>query len=247
VCHRIGFIALNSVTVVAVITLAATAIVASEGQEPTTKAMIDGIGPDWKELREAEFVNVNCDPDTWAWKGNTVTCSGKPTGVIRTNQELSNFEVVLQWKHLQSAGNSGVFIWATPDSIAKLKPGQYPQGVEVQILDHGFKKQYEDASGKKADWFTTNGDVFPVNGSRMKPFAPISPDGERSFPRKEVTNGFGQWNHYYIRCINGEVRLWVNGDEVSGGNNCDPRKGYLCLESEGAPIEFKNIRVRELP
>jgi hypothetical protein len=86
-----------------------------------------------------------------------------------------------------------------------------------------------------------------VNGSRMRPFLPVSPNGERSFPRKEVTNGFGQWNHYYIRCINGEVRLWVNGEEVSGGNDCDPCKGYLCLESEGAPIEFKNIRIREIP
>ena len=50
-----------------------------------------------------------------------------------------------------------------------------------------------------------------------------------------------------VRAINGELRLWVNGEEVSGGNNCEPRSGYLCLEQEGAPIEFRNIRVRELP
>jgi hypothetical protein len=55
------------------------------------------------------------------------------------------------------------------------------------------------------------------------------------------------WNHYYIRCINGEIRLWVNGEEVSGGSNCQPSMGHLCLESEGSPIEFKNIRIRELP
>ena len=45
----------------------------------------------------------------------------------------------------------------------------------------------------------------------------------------------------------GEVRLWVNGEEVSGGNKADPATGYLCLESEGSPVEFKNIRIRELP
>jgi hypothetical protein len=43
------------------------------------------------------------------------------------------------------------------------------------------------------------------------------------------------------------VRLWVNGEEVSGGNECDPRTGYLCLESEGAPVEFRGLRIRELP
>ena len=50
-----------------------------------------------------------------------------------------------------------------------------------------------------------------------------------------------------MRCINGELRLWVNGEEVSGGNKIEPASGYLCLESEGAPIDFKEIRIRELP
>jgi len=56
-----------------------------------------------------------------------------------------------------------------------------------------------------------------------------------------------EWNHYYIRAINGELRLWVNGREVSGGRGCEPRRGYVCLESEGSPVEFRDIRIRELP
>ncbi|MFT3880635.1 MAG: DUF1080 domain-containing protein [Gemmatales bacterium] len=115
------------------------------------------------------------------------------------------------------------------------------------MLDHGYTEQYEKSSGKKATWFTTNGDVFPVGSSKMKPFAPVSPDGSRSFPRKNLSKGINEWNHYYVRAINGEIRLWVNGEEVSGGNHIEPRTGYLCLESEGSPIEFKEIRLRELP
>ena len=46
----------------------------------------------------------------------------------------------------------------------------------------------------------------------------------------------GEWNHYYVSAINGEIRLWVNGEEVSGGNEITPAWGYLCLESEGAPV-----------
>lgn len=50
-----------------------------------------------------------------------------------------------------------------------------------------------------------------------------------------------------MSAIQGEVRLWVNGSEVSGGTECQPAEGYLCLEAEGAPIRVKNIRLRELP
>jgi hypothetical protein len=54
-------------------------------------------------------------------------------------------------------------------------------------------------------------------------------------------------NHDYIRAINGEVRLWVNGEEVSGGTAIEPKKGFVCLESEGSPIQFRKLRMRDLP
>ena len=145
--------------------------------------------------------------------------------------------------HLRSGGNSGVFIWTTDESIDRLtkagKPG-LPRGIEVQVLD------LEYGGKNKADWYTSHGDVFPV-GVKMKPFPPVAPNGSRSFPSKNLSKGVNQWNHYYIRAINGEVRLWVNGREVSGGTQCQPREGFLCLESEGSPVEFKNLRIRELP
>jgi hypothetical protein len=131
--------------------------------------------------------------------------------------------------------------------LKDLTPGKLPSGIEVQVLDHGYQEQYEKSSGKKANWFTTHGDVFPVGSSKMTPFPPVAPDGKRSFPTKQLSKGVNEWNHYYIRAINGEVRLWVNGEEVSGGTGCDPRSGYLCLESEGSPVEFKHLRLRLLP
>ena len=81
----------------------------------------------------------------------------------------------------------------------------------------------------------------------LTPFPPVSPQGNRSFPSKNLSKGINQWNHYYIRAINGEVRLWVNGEEVSGGTGCNPATGYLCLESGGSPVEFRKLRIRELP
>lgn len=213
-------------------------------------ARISGVGPGWKSLGVGDFVNVNCDPDTWKWIGGHAYCTGKPVGVIRSRQVIKNFELVCEWMHTQKGGNSGIFLWASPSSIESLTAGQgrLPHGIEVQILDLGYAEIYL-AGGKqrKADWFTSHGDVFPTGAARMKPFPPVAPDGKRSFPSMNLTKGINHWNHYYVRAINGEVRLWVNGEEVSGGTSCDPAEGYLCLESEGAPVEFRNLRIRELP
>ncbi len=212
------------------------------------KAFIDGIGDGWVELGEKDFVNVNCFEDTWSWKDGLLTCTGKPVGVMRTKKVYTNFELVVQWRHLKSAGNSGCFVWAPIEALTDIKPNTLPKyGIEVQMLDHGYAENFEKKNGKKSDWFSTNGDIFPVGNSKLKPFPPLSANGARSFPSKNLSKGFGQWNHYYVRGINGEIRLWVNGEEVSGGNGADPCVGHICLESEGSPIEFKNIRIRELP
>jgi hypothetical protein len=233
--------------VVGAVVLSRTAVIADE-PVVVTKAFIDGTGAGWKELGEQDFVMVNGDPDTWTWSGGEVHCTGNPVGVTRSQKPITNFELVAQWRHLTAGGNSGIFVWASEEALTDLKPGKLPPGgIEVQVLDHGYTEKYEKATGKKADWFTTNGDVFPVGTSKMTPFPPVAPNGSRSFPTKNLSKGVGEWNHYYVRAINGEVRLWVNGEEVSGGTNCEPRTGYLCLESEGAPVEFKNLRIRELP
>ena len=212
------------------------------------RLLLDGTGPGWRALGEDDFTRANCDPETWTWKGGSVHCSGLPVGVLRSKKPYANFELVAQWRHLKSGGNSGFFVWTPGKALEGLRPGVLPGGgIEVQVLDHGYTEQFEKSSGKKADWFTTHGDVFPVGSSKMKPFEPTSPNGARSFPSKRLSKGLNEWNHYYVRAINGEVRLWVNGEEVSGGSGCDPREGYLCLESEGSPIDFAYVRVRELP
>jgi len=221
----------------------------AEKSETPPKACIDGTGPGWVALGEEDFANVNCDPDTWSFeKDGTIHCTGQPVGVMKTKKQYKNFELVVEWKHLKSAGNSGVFAWAVPESLEGIERGTLPKGgIEVQILDHGYATQYEEKHGKKGDWFSTNGDVFGVGESSMNPFPPLSPNGSRSFPSKDLSRGHGEWNHYYVRAINGEIRLWVNGEEVSGGSDCDPSHGHLCLESEGSPIVFKNLKIRELP
>ena len=221
----------------------------AQAADPTPRAYLDGTGPGWRTLGPDDFAPVNGYPDTWVWKGDLLTSTGVPIGVMRTRDIFTNFELVIEWRHLKPAGNSGVFAWVPMKALENLPPDRLPRwGIEVQMLDHGYREWYaKDSGGKRDDWFTTHGDIFAVGNSKLEPFPPLSPDGSRSFPRAERSRGAGEWNHYYVRGINGEIRLWVNGEEVSGGRGADPRTGFLCLEAEGSPIEFRNIRVRELP
>jgi hypothetical protein len=246
--NRVPFAGILSLVGVFLVSMLSLQLSVAEGPQQMPRAFVDATGPGWRPLGEQDFVNVNCRQDTWAWKDDLLMCTGQPVGVMRTRQTFTNFELVLEWRHLRSGGNSGVFLWLPEEALQDLKPDALPQyGIEVQALDHGFSEQYEKRTGKKSDWFTTHGDIFAVGKSKIKPFPPTSPNGSRSFPRKQLSKGVGEWNHYYVRAINGEVRLWVNTEETSGGNGCEPRTGYLCLESEGSPIEFRNIRIRELP
>lgn len=211
--------------------LAAVCAFSSLGAEES-----DGFVPLFNGKDLSGWVNANCAPETWSVTNGMIHCTGFPTGAMRTARQYENFILEAEWRHLSSGGNSGIFIWGTPIAA----PGvPFLRGIEVQVLDHGF-----DIPGKN-QWYTTHGDVFPIHGARMKPFG--RHNGDRSFPSEERSKGFPEWNHYRIVCDNGVLRLSVNGKEVSGGEECNYRKGYLALESEGGPVEFRNLRIKELP
>ena len=66
-------------------------------------------------------------------------------------------------------------------------------------------------------------------------------------PSENNCKGEFEWNHYKVIANNGVLKLHVNGKEVSGVYECNPRKGYLALESEGSECRFKNLKIKELP
>jgi len=69
----------------------------------------------------------------------------------------------------------------------------------------------------------------------------------RCLPSERRAKPAGEWNHYHVTCSNGVIQLAVNGKVVSGGSESKPRKGYICLESEGSECHFRNLRIKELP
>jgi hypothetical protein len=218
--------AMNFFQFASLLMMAGTALAAEE----------EGFAPLFSGHDLAGWTNVNCAPETWTLRDGMIHCTGKPTGALRTTRQYENFILELDWRHLSAGGNSGVFIWATPLAA----PGvPFLRGIEVQVLDNGF-----NVPGKN-EWYTTHGDVFPIHGATMVPFG--KHNEMRSFPSEERSKSSPEWNHYRIVCTNGVLRLSVNSKEVSGGEDCNYRKGYLGLESEGGPIDFRNIRLLELP
>jgi 3-keto-disaccharide hydrolase len=193
----------------------------------------DGFRPLFDGRTLNGWVNVNCAPETWTVRDGMIHCTGVPTGAMRTEKQYENFILELDWRHLKPAGNAGLFIWAGPISA----PGvPFLRAIEVQILDTAY--------GESAS-HTTHGDVFPIHGSTMEPDPPSH--GSRSFPKEKRSKPSPEWNHYRVTCRDGVLKLAVNGKEVSGGSHCNYRKGYIALESEGGTVDYRNIRIKELP
>jgi hypothetical protein len=179
------------------------------------------------------WVNVNVAPDTFTVRDGLLVCSGKPIGELRTERMYENFILELEYKHLVPGGNAGVFVW----SDALTARGQpFIRAIEVQVLD-----------GRNSETHTSHGDIFPIHGAKMTPDRPHPRGGSRCLPSERRARPAGEWNHYRITCRDGAIKLAVNGKEVSGGTECLPRKGYICLESEGGVVHWRNLRIRELP
>jgi 3-keto-disaccharide hydrolase len=197
----------------------------------------ESAGQQWRSLFNGHdldgWVNVNCAPQTFSVSNGIIVSTGIPTGILRSDRQYENFELELEYRHVKTSGNAGLFVWADPIT----SPGvPFARAIEVQILD-----------GRNGENYTSHGDVFAIHGATFKPDRPHPGGWMRCLPSERRAHPAGQWNHYHVVCSNGVVRLSVNGKPVSGGTESRPRKGYVCLESEGSECHFRNIRVRELP
>jgi hypothetical protein len=179
------------------------------------------------------WVNVDVAPETFTVRDEMIISTGVPTGTMRTERMYENFIMELEWRHMKPQGNAGVFIWGDPLSAVGTP---FSRGIEVQVLD-----------GRNSETYTSHGDVFSIWSARMKPDRPHPTGAERCLPSERRCNPSPEWNHYRITCNDGVIKLAVNGKEVSGGTECRPRKGYICLESEGSECHFRNLKIKELP
>ncbi|MEM8667051.1 MAG: DUF1080 domain-containing protein [Planctomycetota bacterium] len=179
------------------------------------------------------WVRTNTPTETWSYQDGMVICSGRPIGEIRTEKMYQNFIMELEWRHMVPRGNAGIFVWAD-DITARGVP--FHRGIEVQVLENAYGNNQSH---------TTHGDIFPIHGATMTPIN--GRGGRRAFPTESRSKPSPEWNHYRIECRNGDISLAVNGKVVTRGTECVPSKGYICLESEGGIVHYRNVRIMELP
>ncbi|MGK0238144.1 MAG: 3-keto-disaccharide hydrolase [Verrucomicrobiia bacterium] len=181
------------------------------------------------------WVDVNTSPDTWSVEDGMIVCKGLPIGVMRTDRQYENFILEIEWMHLEAGGNSGVFVWSEGEVTSK---NRLPSGMEVQMLELEYPKMHNRVMEY------VSGELF---GAGTVTAIPDHPRGKRSSSVEYRCKGKGEWNKYTVVCVDGTVKLSINGKFVNGIRGSSVKKGYLCLESEGAQVRFRNIRIMELP
>ncbi|MFT5734560.1 MAG: putative membrane-bound dehydrogenase-like protein, partial [Planctomycetota bacterium] len=162
--------------------------------------------------------------DVWTIDGGVLQCGGHPTGYVRTKEEFTNYRLTLEWRFdpARGAGNSGVLLRKTgPDMV-------WPRSIEAQL-----------ESGSAGDIW--NIDEFPMQAD---PRRTQGRNTKRMAPSSEKPPG--EWNRYDILVDGPRVELRVNGVLQNSADWCAEVAGHICLQSEGAYVEFRNVRLRPI-
>lgn len=194
------------------------------GSDPSEKKVMLWNGQDfegWVRYVPDPAVDVN---DIWRIRGDAIYCKGQPNGYIRTEKRYKNYQLHLEWRWPEEPTNSGVLLHAhAPDQV-------WPVCIECQLK-----------AGNAGDLVLMGGAGIMVDGvdrqNAEKRFVVI----DKKVPTSEKPAG--QWNSYDIHCKGGELRCYVNGVLQNEGTGATLRAGWICLQSEGSPIEFRNIYI----
>jgi hypothetical protein len=152
--------------------------------------------------------------------------------------EYENYELAIDWK-IAEGGNSGIIFGVHEDPALG---ATYLSGIEMQVLDN---EKAED--NKKANHLA--GSLYDLKAAPADAAKPA-----------------GQWNSAKIRKDKGHLTFWLNGKEVINVQMGSPEwtellnnskfktwksfaaypKGSIALQSHGAVVAFKNIKIKQL-
>jgi hypothetical protein len=164
--------------------------------------------------------------DVWSVKDGVLVCKGRPAGYLLTKKkDFKDYLLTLEWRWPDKGGNNGVLVHVTKPGAL----GVWPKCLEVQLGD------------KEAGDFWVIGTTIDVENA----------DKRRQDRRHiNLSDGdekpLGEWNKMEITCRGDEVLVKVNGKLVNHATNVSQTKGAIALQSEGTPIEYRNIKLRKL-
>ncbi len=164
-------------------------------------------------------------------EGDRIVCPSDGGGNLFTEKEYANFVLRLDFK-VSPGGNNGVGLRAPFEGDAAY------QGMEIQVLDDPAP-QYQNI--KPAQHCGSIYGVFPAKQGALKPT--------------------GEWNSYEITANGRRVSIRLNGSMVVDADldtMKDPEilrlhpglaraSGHIGLLGHRSHVEFRKIRIKELP
>ncbi|MGF1448512.1 MAG: DUF1080 domain-containing protein [Opitutales bacterium] len=191
------------------------------------ESQLDG----WRFLGEGQQA-LNFD-EAWRLRADGVlVCSGSPKGYLVSPREFSEFTLELEWRWPEdvTSGNSGVLVSAIP-SMAGFDV--WPNSFEVQL-----------AYGHAGEIYTLGRvTTFRTESPVWKPMGIPVVHVETADPNASVEKSAGEWNHLRLDFRGATLIVFVNGVEVNRLTGVRPTRGKVALQSEGAALEFRNLRI----
>lgn len=169
--------------------------------------------------------------DVWSVQDRVLVCKGEPLGYLYTKGEYKNFRLMLQWRWApgKKPGNSGVLLRITGEPI-----GFMPKCLEAQLKN-----------GSAGDIWAFRG--FQLTGPKDRLREVKGNPALGDFPgvaaMKNLEKEPGQWNSYQIVLRGDKMTVRVNGEKVNEATGCGVVAGKIGLQSEGAEIHFRRIRL----
>ena len=175
----------------------------------------------WKTFHGTSDVKPE---EIWVVKDGVIHCTGKVNGYLITEKDYADYVLKMQWRWPAKPGNSGVFVHVKGEDKI------WPKGLEAQLMDK------------------IAGDIFLVGGFTMDIDSAKQTRKSNRILRlvDNVEKPAGEWNEYVITCKGDAVNIVINGKEVNYGTKTEFRDGKILLQSEGAPIEFRDISIKSL-
>jgi len=192
-----------------------------------------------------------------------IRISGDGFGAISTLQEFENFHlrVEFKWGKLKwhprknQKRDSGILYWSVGPHGAAYGHWMRSQEFQVQEGDCGDYWSIDGsivdipATGSKADAY-----VYDPEGPLL-PFSYTSANGKRCIKNPDAEKPTGEWNTVDIYCLGGASVHMINGQVVMKlfnsrqpveGKEIPLAKGKIQLQTEGAEVYYRNIRVQPI-
>ena len=154
-------------------------------------------------------------------QNGVIHITGNPFGYMRTKDVYSDYRLHVEWRYPGEASNSGVFIH-----------GQKPDTIWLKCVECQLK------AGSAGDFVCMNG--TDMNERTDKTNRMVKKLADPS----EKPNG--EWNTMEVVCNTNTIEIFVNGVLQNKGTNVNVSKGFICLQSEGKDVEFRNVFLSKL-